>query len=142
MVLLAATVIGAGLITMAVTNYFRAGNPIYQCIVQPSKQPFQLSVPISVTEDGRPITVPAGVGVQNDCIHPIHTDKPNVIDISYSRPYNFTLGHFLYYWLGNRLRDFDTKAYLNGRQYTEGSILDISLKDGESISLILRSKGE
>lgn len=140
MAILAATVVGAGLLTMAVTNYFRSQNPIYQCMHDPAQQPFQLSVPINVTEDGRPVPVPKGIGIDNNCIHPIYTLDQNIIHVSYSRPYDFTLGHFLYYWLGDKLQNFNTKVFINGRQHTEGSILDIPLKGGESIHLILTRK--
>ena len=41
-----------------------------------------------------------------------HTVEENVIQVAYSRPYDFTLGHFLYYWLGNDLLQYDTKVYV------------------------------
>ena len=62
MAVLAAVVIGAGVATKTVTDYLRANDPIYQCIGDPATQPYQLSVPVSATEDGAPALVPAGIG--------------------------------------------------------------------------------
>ena len=138
--LLAAIVIGAGLVTMAVTSYFRSQDPIYQCISNPSAEPFQVSIPISATENGVPTVVPKGVGISANCIHPIHTLKENVIHLAYNRPYDFTLGHFLYYWIGTKLQNFNTKVFVNGNQFTQGDILDIPLKQGQSIRIEFTSK--
>ncbi len=140
--LLAAIDIGAGLITMAVTGYFRSQDPIYQCINNPGAQPFQQSIPVSATENGMPTVIPKGVGISASCIHPIHTLEENVIHVAYNRPYDFTLGHFLYYWIGTKLQDFNTKVYINGNQYTQGDILDIPLKQGESIRIEFTSKSQ
>jgi len=132
---LAAIVIGAGLGTLAITGYFRSQDPIYQCIDNPTGQPYQLSVPVSVTEDGFPATVKKGVGVEKDCIRPVHTLEDNVIHVGYSEPHEFTLGHFMYYWIGNDLQKYDTKVYVNGQLHTDGSFLDIPLKRGDSIKI-------
>jgi hypothetical protein len=140
MAILAAIVVGSGLATMAVTGYFRSKDPIYQCIDNPAAQPFQLSIPISATENTLPAIVPKGVGISGNCIHPIHTIEENVIHVAYSRQYNFTLGHFLYYWIGSKLQNYDTKVYVDGTQYTQGNILDIPLKQGESIRIEFVSK--
>jgi hypothetical protein len=40
---------------------------------------------------------------EHNCIRPAHTLEENVIHVAYSRPHDFTLGHFPYYWLGNDL---------------------------------------
>jgi hypothetical protein len=138
--ILAAIVVGAGLGTMALTGYFRSQDPIYQCIEDPEEQPFQLSVPVAVTEDGSPALVPAGVGMEDNCIRPIHTLEENVIHVGYSRPHEFDLGHFIYYWLGEDLKNYDTKVYVNGEQHTDGSFLDIPLRQGDSIRIELASR--
>jgi hypothetical protein len=137
---LAAIVVGAGLGTMALMGYFRSQDPIYQCIENPEGQPFQLSVPIAVTEDGSPALVPACVGMEDNCIRPIHTLEENVIHVGYSRPHEFTLGHFIYYWLGEDLQNYDTTVYVNGEQHTDGSFLDIPLRQGDSIRIELASR--
>ena len=133
--ILAALVTGAGLGTMAITSYFRSQDPIYQCINNPTDQSFQLSVPITVIEDDLPIIVPRGVGIEGDCIHPVHTLEENLIHVGYSKPYGFTLGHFLYNWLGNDLQGYETKVYVNGSLHTDGSILDIPLREGDYIRI-------
>lgn len=138
--ILAAIVVGAGLGTMALTGYFRSQDPIYQCIENPEEQPYQLSVPITVTEDGFPALVPAGIGVEENCIRPIHTLEQNTIHVGYSRPHKFTLGHFLYYWIGNDLGNYDTRVYVNGELHTDGSFLDIPLRQGDSIRIEFTSR--
>jgi hypothetical protein len=58
-----------------------------------------------------------------------------VIHVGYSEPHEFTLGHFLYYWIGNDLQRYDTKVYVNGGRHTDGSFLDIPLRQGDSIRI-------
>jgi hypothetical protein len=132
---LAAIVVGAGLATLAITTYFRSQDPIYQCIENPTEQPYQLSVPLSVTEDGFPATVRSGVGFEDDCIRPVHTLEENVIHVGYSEPHEFTLGHFLYYWIGDDIQNYDTKVYVNGNLHTDGHFFEIPLRQGDSIRI-------
>lgn len=139
MALLAGVVVAAGAATMVVTDYLRSQDPIYQCVVDPLEQPYQLSVPISVTEDGVPAVVRAGVGVSDGCTLPVHTLEENVIHVAWKEPYGFTLGHFVYNWLGQDLVKYDTTAYVNNQQH-EGSILDIPLRQGDSIRLELATR--
>lgn len=136
MALLAGVVISAGFGTKAVTDYLHSRDPIYQCVKDPLAQPYQLTVHISVTQDGLPVVVPKGVGIKNGCTLPVHTLEDNIIHVSYKEPYTFTLGHFLYNWIGTSLSKFDTKVYVNGVQHTNGgSFLDIPLKDGQTIKI-------
>src|SRR5919106_6010233 len=135
MLVLAGLIGGSVLATSAFTAYFRSQDPINQCIEDPQSQPFQLSVPITVIEDGFPALVPKGVGIKDDCIRPVHTVVENVIQVTYSTPYDFTLGHFLYYWLGNDLLQYDTKVYVNGAPHTEGDFRDIVLEQGHQIRI-------
>ena len=135
MIILACLIGGAVLATSAFTNYFRAQDPINQCINDPQSQPFQLAVPVTVTEDGFPALIPKGVGIKDGCIRPVHTVEENVIQVSYNRPYDFTLGHFLYYWLGNDLLRYDTKVFVNDVPRTEGDFRDIVLKQGDRIRI-------
>ncbi|HXG07770.1 MAG TPA: hypothetical protein VNI77_10660 [Nitrososphaera sp.] len=137
---LAAIVIAAGLGTVALTGYFRSQDPIYHCIENPEQQPYQISVPVTVTEDGLPIRVPAGVGIEENCIRPVHTLEQNVIHVGYSRPHKFTLGHFLYYWIGNDLSNYDTQVYVNDEPHSNGSFLDIPLRQGDSIRIEFKSR--
>jgi hypothetical protein len=140
MLVLAALVGGAVIVTVAITSYFRSQDPVNQCIGDPNSQPFQLSIPVTVTEDGTPAVVRKGVGIENGCTRPVHTLEENVIHVAYSRPYSFTLGHFLFYWLKDDLLKYDTKVYINGTLHTDGDIRDIVLKDGDSIRIELTTK--
>ena len=135
MIILAGLVGGAVLATSAITNYFRSQDPVNQCINDPESQPFQLAVPVSVIEDGIPALVPKGVGIKDGCIRPVHTVEENVIQVSYTRPYDFTLGHFLYYWLGNDLLRYDTKVFVNDIPQAKGDLRDILLKQGDRIRI-------
>jgi len=135
MLVLAALIGGAVLATAALSTYFRSQDPVNQCIENPESQPFQLSVPVTVIEDGFPALVPRGIGIDDNCIRPVHTLQENVIHVAYSRPYDFTLGHFLYYWLGDDLLQYDTTVYVNDVRQTERDIRDIVLRDGDSIRI-------
>ena len=138
MVTLAIAVLSAGLATNFILGYLRTQDPIYQCIKDPNSQPFQLSIPITVTHNGNNVAVSAGIGM-NNCIRPVHAIEPNVIHVAYSRPYPFTLGHFLYNWKID-LTKYNTKVYVNNILHTNGSYLDIILKQGMSIRVEFTSK--
>jgi hypothetical protein len=140
MLMLAALVGGAVIATLGITSYFRSQDPVNQCIGDPNSQPFQQSIPVTVTEDGSPVLVRKGVGVENGCTRPVQTLEENVIHVAYSKPYPFTLGHFLFYWLNDDLLKYDTKVYINGTLHTAGDIRDILLKNGDSIRIELTTK--
>lgn len=139
MITLAIAVLGAGLATNFILGYLRTQDPIYQCIKDPNSQPFQLSIPITITRNGNNVAVPAGIGMNNNCIRPVHTIEPNVIHVAYSRTYPFTLGHFLYNWKIDLIK-YNTKVYVNNSLHTNGSYLDIILKQGMSIRVEFTSK--
>jgi hypothetical protein len=136
MLILAALIGVAVFGTAALTNFYRSQDPVNQCIENPKSQPFQMTIPLNAIEDGFPALVPTGVGIEdNGCIRPVHTLENNEIHVAYDRPYNFTLGHFLYYWLGNDLLKYNTKVYVNNIEHTKGDIRDIVLREGESIRI-------
>jgi hypothetical protein len=135
MLVLAVLIGGAVLATAAISTYFRSQDPVNQCISDPATQPFQLSVPVTVTENGSPAVVPEGVAITHNCTRPVHTLEENVIHVAYSEPHDFTLGHFLYYWLGDDILQYDTRVQVNGVQHTEGDFRDIVLRQGDSIRI-------
>ena len=135
MLVLAVLIGGAVLATAAISTYFRSQDPVNQCISDPATQPFQLSVPVTVTENGSPAVVPEGVAITHNCTRPVHTLEENVIHVAYSEPHDFTLGHFLYYWLGDDILQYHTRVYVNGVQHTEGDFRDIVLRQGDSIRI-------
>ena len=139
MITLAILVLGAGLATNVILGYLRSQDPIYKCIKDPNSQPFQLSIPIAVARDDNNVAVPAGIGMNNNCIRPVHTLEPNVLHIAYSKSYPFTLGHFLYIWKID-LTKYNTKVYVNNILHTNGSYLDIVLRQGMSIRVNFTSK--
>jgi hypothetical protein len=139
MILLAVVVLGTGLFTNFVIGYFKSQDPIYQCIRDPTAETFQLSIPIKVTRDGSYWPIPAGIGISNKCIRPINTLHENIIHVAYSRPYPFTLGHFLYIW-GIDIKQYNAKVFINNILHTNGSYLDIILKEGMSIKVDFTSK--
>ena len=135
MLLLAGLIGDAVLTTSAFATCVRIQDPVSQWIAHPESQPIQLSLPITEIEDHFPALVPKGVGIKDRCIRPVHTVVENAIQGAYSRPYDFTLGHFMYYWLGNDLLQYDTKVYVNGTPHTARDIRDIVLAQGEQIRL-------
>jgi hypothetical protein len=140
MITLAIVVLAAGLATNFILGYLRSQDPIYQCIKDAKSQPFQLSIPITVTRDGKNVPVLPGIGIDNNnCMRPIHTLQPNVIDVAYSRSYPFTLGHFLYIWKID-ITKYNTKVYVNNILHKDGNYLDIVLKQGISIRVDFTSK--
>ncbi|HEY8140367.1 MAG TPA: hypothetical protein VIE86_04725 [Nitrososphaera sp.] len=142
MIALAAVLGGAVFATAAVTTYLRSQDPINQCITEPSSQPFQISVPITVTKDGAPFPVEQGVGMDPDCIRPVHTLEENVIHVAYGKPHEFTLGHFFYYWLGQDLLKYDATVRVNDVLHSNGDIRDIELGQGDSIRIDLTTKNQ
>jgi hypothetical protein len=135
MLVLAVLIGGAVLATAAISTYFRSRDPVNQCISDPATQPFQLSVPVTVTENGSPAVVPEGVAITHNCTRPVHTLEENVIHVAYSEPHDFTLGHFLYYWLGDDILQYDTRVHVNGVQHIQGDFRDILLRQGDSIRI-------
>lgn len=48
---------------------------------------------------GEKMTIPPGIGLEGDCIHPVHThDETNLIHVDYPSRYPFTLGDFFKTW--------------------------------------------
>ncbi len=135
MLTLAALIGGAVLATAAITTYLRGQDPVNQCIGDPNSEPYQVTVPIALTVDGAPGNVPENVGISETCTRPVHTLEENVIHVAYSRPHDFTLGHFLYYWLGNDLLKYETKVFVNDTLHTSGDFRDIVLRQGDSIRI-------
>jgi hypothetical protein len=135
MLVLAVLIGGAVLATAAISTYFRSQDPVNQCISDPATQPFQLSVPVTVTENGSPAVVPEGVAITHNCTRPVHTLEENVIHVAYSEPHDFTLGQFLYYWLGDDILQYDTRVHVNGVPHREGDFRDIVLRQGDSIRI-------
>jgi hypothetical protein len=142
MLALAAVLGGAVFATAAATTYLRSQDPINQCITDPSSQPFQISVPITVTKDGALFPVEQGVGISADCIRPVHTLEENVIHAAYGRPHPFTLGHFLYYWLGEDLLKYDAAVRVNDILHSSGDIRDIELRQDDSIRIDFTTKNQ
>ena len=142
MISLVIIVILVGFTVNYIMTYLRSQDPIYQCVKDPKLQAFQISIPAVATRDGYPMTIPRNIGVQQDCVRPIHTSKENQIDISYGRPYPFTLGHFLYIW-GVNISKYDVRVNINNSLYiNSSSYLDIVFKRGMSIRIDFDSKNK
>jgi hypothetical protein len=134
-----AGIVGASvLLTTLVTSYLRGQDPVNQCITDPLEQPYQISVPITVFQDGVPSTV-RNVGITPDCTRPVHTLQDNVIHVGYNRPYDFTLGHFFYYWLGDDISHYDVRVFVNENAYN-GDFRDLVLRHGDTIRIELTSR--
>ena len=139
MLVLAALLGASVVLTALATSYFRGQDPVNQCISNPTSQPYQLTLPIEVYENGIPATV-KDVGLEENCIRPVHTLEENVIHVAYEEQYDFTLGHFFYYWLGNDILLYDITVYVNGDQLTDGDFRDVVLVQGDTIRIELTTK--
>jgi hypothetical protein len=138
MIVLAAIAVAGGIVTNLITQQVRAQDPLYQCI-KSEDQPYQAYVTLIVTVDNQEIIVPANIGISADCVRPIHTHDANgVIHVAYEKPYEFKLGHFLWYWNFDVLR-YDATAYVNGFSVDE-KYLDTVLQDGMSVRIDFKSK--
>lgn len=137
MIALAVIAVGAGVATNLIAQQFRMGDPLYQCI-ESDNLPYRAFVNLSINIDGRPMEVPAGIGITDDCVRPIHTrDNSGLVRVVYYEPFDFTLGHFLWYWNFN-IREYDATVFVNGVQQEQ--FLDIALRDGMSIHIDFKSK--
>ena len=138
MIVLAVIAVGGGIITNIVMQQARAQDPLYQCI-KSEDQPYQAYVTIFVTANNQEITVPQNIGILPDCVRPMHThDSNGLVHIAYERPYDFRLGHFLWYWNFDILQ-YDATVYVNGFDIGE-KYLDTILQDGMSVRIDFRSK--
>jgi hypothetical protein len=139
MLVLAALLGASVVLTALATSYFRGQDPVNQCISNPTSQPYQLTIPIEVYENGIPATV-KDVGLEENCIRPVHTLEENAIHVAYEEQYDFTLGHFFYYWLGNDILLYDITVYVNGDQLADGDFRDVVLVQGDTIRIELTTK--
>jgi len=138
MIVLVVIAVAAGIITNIITQQVRAQDPLYQCITS-EDLPYQAYVTIFVTVNNQEITVPKNIGILPDCVRPMHThDSNGVIHIAYEKPYDFRLGHFLWYWNFDILQ-YDATVYVNGFDIGE-KYLDTVLHDGTSIRMDFKSK--
>lgn len=138
MIALAVIAVAGGIITNVITQQVRGQDPLYQCITS-EDQPYQAYITIFVTVDNQEVIVPKNIGILQDCVRPLHThDSNGVIHIAYERPYDFRLGHFLWYWNFDILK-YDATVYVNGFDAGE-KYLDTVLQDGMLIRMDFKSK--
>jgi hypothetical protein len=121
---------------------------------------YHVHVHLDLFEDGRPVIVPAGIGINIDdpavkrfdgpggvgyggiqepcedpCISPLHTHDPDgVIHTESPTPTPNTLGQFLIEW-DVKLPD-DAKVYVDGQAYT-GDVAEIELTDMLEIAIVM-----
>lgn len=137
MIALAVIAVAAGIMTNIITQQARAQDPLYQCI-ESDNLAYQAYVTISVTVNGLPVEIPSGVGIQENCMRPIHThDTSGLVHIVFSKPYDFRLGHFLWYW-GFDIQSYDASVYVNG--VAQQNYLDMVLRDGMTVIIDFKSK--
>jgi hypothetical protein len=102
---------------------------------------------LDVLVDGRPVTVPAGVGVRPTCSYWVRTTaEDGIVTIGSPERRSFTLGDFFDIWgaplTSGRLLTFDVnagrplRAFVDGR-LREGDPRAIRLEDGREIALVL-----
>lgn len=85
----------------------------------------------------QPQILPAGIGISDDCMKPLHTHLDDfIIHIEYSESYQFTMGDFFEVWADNNpYKDAKILSIsLNGEKY-DGRYEDLILVDGQNIVL-------
>jgi hypothetical protein len=119
---------------------------------------FHVHAHLDVFEDGRPIVIPAGIGIDitdpgvkrfedpvgyggiqqpcaDTCISPLHThDSNGVIHTESPTPTPNTLGQFLIEW-EVELPD-DAKVYIDGEEFS-GDVASIELADRREIAIVI-----
>ena len=81
---------------------------------------------------GAPQLLPAGIGIDEDCMRPLHTHGDDfIIHIESPHEQNFTVGDFFEVWgEGNPYKDLSAfSVSVNGKRYT-GPIGNLVLSDG------------
>lgn len=137
MIALAVIAVVAGVVSNIIAQQARTQDPLYQCI-ESDNLPYQAYVTLSIRVNDQPIEIPANIGISDNCLRPIHThDNTGLIHVVYNEPYDFTLGHFLWYWNFN-IQQYDATVYVNGVE--KEKYLDTVLRDGMFIVIDFRSK--
>ena len=98
---------------------------------------------LEIVVDGNEESVPAGIGVANDCLAEVHThEADNVIHIETSKPdEQFTLGDFYRVWGQDLNRpDLELEIFVDDEKI-EGIPDTIILKDAQKIRLQYTSNG-
>lgn len=99
-------------------------------------------VQLTITLEGRALPIPPGVGITQDCTHPMHTHNDSgVIHIEHHHWDEFTLGDF--FLVGQRWGEFDplagrqaVRVSVNGERYLD-NYRTLPLADGLDIHLEL-----
>ena len=92
---------------------------------------FHIHAHLDVIVDGKPVTVPAGIGIKpNECLYWIHThDTSGIIHIEAPKETAFTLGQFIQVWDNTGISpkfeemingDKNYKIFVNGFEYKDG----------------------
>jgi hypothetical protein len=119
---------------------------------------FHVHAHLDVFEDGRPIVIPAGIGIDitdpgvkrfedpvgyggiqqpcaDPCISPLHThDSNGVIHTESPTPTPNTLGQFLIEW--EVVLPDDAKVYIDGEEFS-GDVASIELADRREIAIVI-----
>lgn len=100
-------------------NYLIAGTPPLQQCIEDEDLIFHIHSYITATLDREPFEVPANIGIEEDCMRPLHTrDADGTIHITFVKPVKFTLGNFVILW-GLNLGQYDLKVFVQTPEDTE-----------------------
>lgn len=107
------------------TNLYKS-KILTECATVHLKDNIHYHAQLNIIQDGKEITIPANIGIIDDCIHPIHThDTTGRLHFDYVKPVPFTLGDF-----------FD----MQGLIFTDNQIGVIKTTDGYKINLSINGK--
>lgn len=106
-------------------------------------------VQLTITTFGKNFPIPANTGIDNGCMHPLHThDTSGRLHIDYKRSYPFIIGDFFTVW-GMIFNQRQIGNLLTGERYTIQMLVNKKehnefekyiLKDGDKIEITVENK--
>lgn len=104
---------------------------------------------IEIKQDDKKIPIPPNVGINGECIHPLHThDETGLVHIDYPRKIQVTLGDF-FDVMGIIFKDdqvgnikqydgYNIEVFVNNKKIP-GDYRNIILKDKEDIGIVIKA---
>lgn len=89
---------------------------------------------LTITVKGEPMEIPANIGIEGSCMHPIHThDSSGTLHLEFKKPRGVKVGEFFEIW-GKPLDKQGATMTVNGQESTEFG--DYVMHDQDQIEII------
>jgi hypothetical protein len=100
--------------------------PRDHCVEHGSGLGMHIHPVLSITIDGKPVVIPAQVGITASCMKALHThDETGTIHIEYTEPHDFMLEDFFANW---------------GQPFSKDQILDKKVDDTHTLTMMVDGK--